>query len=94
MLPGFEDLNKVIRWAYEPQVVYVAGYKYDDGVGVFAGPDPSLDNLLGIDPEEHPEGSKAYIIKYTKTTFLGEPLSEPVARWHGGRWQRKKETKE
>ena len=90
-LPTAEELHKAISWACQPRVTYAAGWRDKDGdMGMFEGPDPSLDAILhGSTPQDMP-GKTAFIVRFVKTTYYEEPIVEPVARWHNGHWQRRK----
>jgi len=91
-IPTEEEVVAAVRWAYGPRVTYAAGYRGADGsMGMFAGPTPALLDVLGITPEADPYGRTAYIVEIVRATHReGEPTIRPVARWRGGRWQRKK----
>jgi hypothetical protein len=92
-LPDIKEIAKAVKWAYEPRVMYAAGFRDESGpgMGMFAGPCKNLEDVLAEEPPEHPYARKAFIMKLTRTgTYRDGPIMEPVARWHKGKWQRKK----
>jgi len=91
-IPTEEEVVAAVRWAYSPRITYAAGYRGADGsMGMFAGPTPALTDMFDITPEADPYGRVAYIVEIVRANCMGcEPTIRPVARWHGGRWQRKK----
>ena len=89
-VPAKQEVVDAVAWAYEPAVQYAACFRGGGGMGMFAGPEPSLDTLLELAPPLDPFARPAFIVKLTRTTRGAAPIKEPVARWKGGKWQRRK----
>jgi len=85
-LPDRRDVVDVVRWAFNPPVLYAAGYRQKDGsMGMFAGPDPDISKILSVEPEEDKPAYIVCIIEMVK----GESHIERIARWRDGKWYRK-----
>ena len=85
--PSVDSVAQWRRYRGTTATMYAAGYRDSrGGMAMFAGPTPNLEWLMGFEPEED---RKAYIVALAEVPGGTEPTLEPVARWHGGRWQRK-----
>lgn len=87
-LPDPCELRSAIDWAYQPRVMFAAGYRDPDGsMAMFAGPTPRRENITyDISPDEN-DPRPAFIVELIKAdVYREEPTVRPNMKWKDGFW--------